>query len=421
MWEKRISHSGLNAFRLVRAQSQYNVDTKAHHQIAQWEERWQNRLRVQRERARRSDQNATDQSNKAIAIGRNLDLETQRNTLATLLSCVVGAYTSLSWDSLKLNTPYSTPPPAHPKLQQHPLAPQPLSPPAIIVEPQLVVPKTVPPRWSILEQSIPLLRKKKQRWTDEQNSDRLSEAQMLYTASRNAWATAKQSRENEEKAFSQATDKYLARCKEVAEENSRLNASYHHEVDAWRKSKEDYQNEQAAANKRVEELRISYMAREPLAIKAYFYEVLAGSLYPDSFPREHFLEITPEKTLILDFELPNLAALSNVKEVKYIVARSSFQEVTQSDASMKRTYDEVLYQICLRTTYELFSSDTINAIDSIVFNGWVRSIDRATGSDVHACIMSLEAGKDEFLAINLAQVEPRACFKNSREWLLADW
>jgi len=48
---------------------------------------------------------------------------------------------------------------------------------------------------------------------------------------------------------------------------------------------------------------------------------------------------------------------------------------------------------------------------SVVFNGWVRSIDRATGVEVHACVMSMEARKDEFLAINLRHVDPKACFK----------
>jgi restriction system protein len=97
--------------------------------------------------------------------------------------------------------------------------------------------------------------------------------------------------------------------------------------------------------------------------------------------------------------------------VKYVASRSEFQKVPISEVWIKKTYDEILYQISLRTLYELFQSDDTNALVSVVFNGWVRSIDKATGAEVHACVMSLEARKDEFLAINLAQVEPKACFK----------
>jgi len=117
------------------------------------------------------------------------------------------------------------------------------------------------------------------------------------------------------------------------------------------------------------------------------------------------------KTLVLDYELPNQTALPTVKEVKYISSRSEFQELFVPDAWIKKTYDEILYQISLRTLYELFQSDEVNTLVSVVFNGWVRSIDKATGAEIHACVMSLEARKDEFLALNLAQVDPKACFK----------
>ena len=46
-----------------------------------------------------------------------------------------------------------------------------------------------------------------------------------------------------------------------------------------------------------------------------------------------------------------------------------------------------------------------------MFNGWVDSIDKATGQNANSCIMSLQATKDEFLSINLEKVEPKACFK----------
>jgi len=66
----------------------------------------------------------------------------------------------------------------------------------------------------------------------------------------------------------------------------------------------------------------------------------------------------------------------------------------------------------LRTLYELYASDEANHFKSIVFNGWVTSIDKSNGSTIHPCIMSLHTGKDEFLAINLSGVEAKACFRS---------
>lgn len=100
-----------------------------------------------------------------------------------------------------------------------------------------------------------------------------------------------------------------------------------------------------------------------------------------------------------------------MKEYKYVATRDEIQEVFVSESWLNRTYDSVLYQIALRSLYELFQADVAEALDSIVFNGWVRSTDKATGKEVNACVLSIEANKTEFMEINLANVEPKACFK----------
>jgi restriction system protein len=191
-----------------------------------------------------------------------------------------------------------------------------------------------------------------------------------------------------------------------------LKAAYEEDVRKWEADKELFNTNRDTLNSWIDHTKASYLAGNERVLISYIEDVLSQSEYPDNFPKEHRLEyIGTTKTLVLDYELPNQTALPSVKEVKYIASRSEFQEVPISEAWVKKTYDEILYQISLRTLNELFQSDDVNALVSIVFNGWVRSIDRATGAEVHACVMSLEARKDEFLAINLSQVDPKACFK----------
>ena len=140
--------------------------------------------------------------------------------------------------------------------------------------------------------------------------------------------------------------------------------------------------------------------------------MLSRSDYPDTFPKSFILEYLKEsRTLIVEYALPSIGCLPQVKEVKYIQARNDFQIMPVSASWLNKTYDELLYQIALRTVYELFQSDEAGALDSIVFNGWVNSIDKATGQEVNACILSIQVSKPEFMAVNLSQVEPKACFK----------
>jgi restriction system protein len=49
---------------------------------------------------------------------------------------------------------------------------------------------------------------------------------------------------------------------------------------------------------------------------------------------------------------------------------------------------------------------------SIVFNGWVHAVDKATGASTHPCILTVQAAKSEFMALNLSQVDMKACFRS---------
>ena len=121
--------------------------------------------------------------------------------------------------------------------------------------------------------------------------------------------------------------------------------------------------------------------------------------------------LNESKTLIAEYDLPPITCLPTIKEVKYVAAKDTFSEVNVTSAWLNRTYDELIYQITLRTIHELFQADLVEALEVIVFNGSVTSIDRATGNTVNACILTVQASKAEFTQINLALAEPRACFK----------
>lgn len=141
--------------------------------------------------------------------------------------------------------------------------------------------------------------------------------------------------------------------------------------------------------------------------------VLANSEYPDFFPQEYELDCNPVNGMIMaDYALPAPDAIPRVKEVKYVKSRDEFVEVMVLDSEANRRYDSLLYQICLRTVHELFEADTIDAVHQVVFNGWVRSTDPATGNEANGCVLSFQVDKESFLEIDLARVDPKACFKS---------
>lgn len=154
------------------------------------------------------------------------------------------------------------------------------------------------------------------------------------------------------------------------------------------------------------------MSQDPDAVVDYSDSILSNSIYPDSFPQEFEIDYIPEtKMMIVDYLLPNIDNVPKLKEVKYIQARDEFKKTYLPDSFLIKMYDTLLYNITLRSLYELFNSDVLDAIDSVIFNGLVKAVDKSVGKEVTNCILSIQANKAEFMDINLSGVDPKACFR----------
>ena len=180
----------------------------------------------------------------------------------------------------------------------------------------------------------------------------------------------------------------------------------------WKKRKNEFDIEQVALKNSIVSLKENYTNNDVDAIHGYCSLVLSNSEYHDDFPQEFELEYNPEnKILIVDYQLPHVDHIPTLKEVKYIQTRDEFTEKHISKNELNRKYDIILYQIALRSVHELYETDETDALDGIVFNGYVSSVDPATGQERNACVISLHVNKEDFKEVNLEMVEPKACFK----------
>lgn len=140
--------------------------------------------------------------------------------------------------------------------------------------------------------------------------------------------------------------------------------------------------------------------------------ILSNSTYPVYLPQDFDLDyVSDSRTLLVDYALPKIENMPSVKAVKYNQTQDKFIESSLSDSALNKLYEDVNYQIVLRTLFELFGSDEAKALDSVVFNGFVDTIDKATGQRIRPCIMSIQVSRAEFEPIRLDQVEPKSCFR----------
>jgi restriction system protein len=396
-FEKRIQHAGLKAYRIIRGATQYDVETKAKLQCALWDDKWRRICEAQTKKVQKERQASRTFQQKEWALERTKQAEAEMAAMGSLLVNGIEIDLVVDWEKLKdissFPIPYPTEPrpdvlPAQPT---HKVIPEPLPPPP--------VPE---PRLNWWQKLIPALKRR----NDNLIRDRRTQAESEHQRELQEWRDAvEKERQSVFQGWREAVDKVEASNRELG----KLHAA---ELVKWFGMSEEHVQKQMEQHAFVDEQHQEYLSKDPIALYDYWNRVLGESEYPDAFPRSFTFDFLPDaKILIVEYSLPNISALPQVKEVKYVASRGEFQEVPVSAAWLNRTYDSVLYQIALRTIYELFQSDSVDAIKSIVFNGWVNSIEKATGKEVTNCVISVQAEKAEFMAINLAQVEPRACFK----------
>lgn len=185
------------------------------------------------------------------------------------------------------------------------------------------------------------------------------------------------------------------------------------------KKKIDFENEIARINNlkyynetvdipfEVEEFEQRYKSFDATAFEFYNTRVLKNSIYPSFIKKDFELSYKNEaKTLIVDYCLPNIEDIPAIKQIN-----KQLSEISYKEKEINALYEDVLYQITLRTIFELFYNDELEAIESVVFNGWLDYTDKADGNQKTSCILTMQAKKDEFFEINLMKVEPKTCFK----------
>lgn len=234
-----------------------------------------------------------------------------------------------------------------------------------------------------------------------------------------------------ESKYREALKSWEGKCKDIEQKNSHIKKAFQDAVNdfenkrkhcidesnkfvaEWENRKANFYKQQEIYNSKIDKLKEAYLNKEENAVVEYCERVLNNSEYPDSFPQRFELEYNPtNKILIVEYELPSLECLPQIKEVKYVATRKELKEIYISETQLSKMFDDAMYKITLRTIHELFEADKANALDAVSFNGWVNAINKGTGKKENNCIVSVQVKKEEFVEIDLANVDPKICFKN---------
>jgi len=167
-------------------------------------------------------------------------------------------------------------------------------------------------------------------------------------------------------------------------------------------------------NQQVAQFEAAFRAADPDAIATYFITVLGRGTYPEGFTQTSQIEFQPEsKQLVVAYDLPEYdEVVPATKSVKYVKASDSFTESARPESQRRTMYADAVAQTTLRSLHEIFASDIAGHVETVVFNGYVESIDRGTGKPIRPCIITVRTTREVFLDIDLAHVDPLACLRS---------
>lgn len=372
-----VFHDGLHKHSVIRASDLEILKNKTVALANRWNVEWAKQLAT-------SERKDHIEKQREIAQERTAESQQLLETLQNLLTAKLEDDPSLDWEHLKVRTPFSIAPPAAPEI------PSERVPKSIPVMPEQSDFKyQVKP--SLLDWIVPSRKKRKTVIAQDQFEKDLADWHKTCDAL--------------------ASEHHLALDVHVANRNLLLHKQAE-ELASWEASKTAYFEEQAKQNSEIDAFRAGYESTATDAIIEYCERVLANSDYPSCIVREFDFSFDPKTgLLVVNSRLPAPEDLPRLAEVKYIQTTDSFSEKVLSELQVAKLYDEVVYQIALRTLHELFQADSVKALSAIVFNGIVTSTDRTTGNKATACILSVQVSREPFLSINLAKVDPKACFR----------
>jgi restriction system protein len=361
-----MSHSGLKEHKLISAPEVYILMNKANLQSQKWNEAW----KIAKNKMEAIALKDASENN-AMLLTKNA--EKAMADIGNLLLHTLDIDDTIDWNSLKRKDDFLDKPPTKP------------SKPRIINYPS--EPTTLIPEYTFFEKMI---KSKKERKTKEYENRNKTQKER--------WEAEK-----------------LDIDKKNRENDRRFNddmKNWNIATNGWEKKKEAFYLEREKYNSKIDDMEKNYLEKNTDSIIEYCDMVLNNSVYPDKFPKNFELEYIPDtRILIIEYELPSLDDMPSLKEVKYIASRNELKETYIAETQRAKMYDEAIYKITLRSIHEIFEADTAAAIDAVSFNGWVNAINKATGKEENNCILSIQVKKDEFVNIDLRNVDPKTCFK----------
>jgi restriction system protein len=397
-WRIAVQHDGLGKVRFITGNDKFAVARKAEEEHSAWENEWS-------------------------ALTQTRDAQTSVRELQTVLKDGLAQDHSIRWGDFK--QPFLESPPRLPPVRKLPPEPQPSDPrfalslsavkkflAAAGLAEEIIDEVIADLGAHRPEQQIHIFRRPRVLPASLELALRRRRSSVPATLSDRVEGVAARLSEDSAQRFRRAKVEWEEKKRQIEQARELVFTRHASRMTAWRKRKAKFLADDESPNRVIDQWRAGCVAGEPQAMEKLIDTVLSRSRYPTCCPKEHRVHFTRETgVIVIDFRLPGNSDLPTVKGMRYVAVRNAFEGLHLKPNEVASLYDDLVFQICLRTVHEVYQADASENIKAVVFNGWVEFTDPATGKPTRSCIISMQAEREAFCTVNLARVDPRACFK----------
>ncbi len=137
---------------------------------------------------------------------------------------------------------------------------------------------------------------------------------------------------------------------------------------------------------------------------------MATQRYPSDFPTGVKVAYLPaEQQVIADIDLPLLDAVPEQASCEYLPIKKTLKYKPLGVTARNTLYQLIIAQMALRTLRSIFAADRSGLARIVACNGYVDTINTATGQPAHWCLVSLQVPREDFDQLDLARVKPLDC------------
>ncbi len=200
---------------------------------------------------------------------------------------------------------------------------------------------------------------------------------------------------------------------ELIRSHSQYEARKAETIRLYEEKRRAFEQEKVVRNASIDEKQMLFEAGDTETVIWFLKKILDNLDFPESYGKDFELAFDSASGIaIISMQLPNLIEVPRISGYKYVATRKAIDTIEMKQKELEALYDSIIYQMALLTIHRVFREAYTSHPRSIVFNGWVTGIDRSTGNDFTSCILSVQAARETFQAINLERVDPKECIRS---------